>query len=107
MLQTTKYDVPVTGALMTPPPNKKMAVGQEFAKRDQLELLIEILNETIEPIKKTHILFRVRINYYQLTKYLGLLLKLRMIEEVSEPFEGFRIMERGKLLLQLFSTADS
>jgi len=91
-----------------------MAVG-EFAmttpndqkqeKRDQLDLLLELLKETKEPVKKTHILYRTRINYYQLSRYLNLLLKLNMVEEVTNPLEGFRITDKGRTVLSLFSAS--
>ncbi len=91
-----------------------MAVG-EFAmttpndqkqeKRDQLDLLLELLKETKEPVKKTHILYRTRINYYQLSRYLSLLLKLNMVEEVTNPLEGFRITDKGRTVLSLFSAS--
>ena len=100
-MQTTKYNVQGGENRLL---DAKVAEGQESARRGQLELMIEILKETIEPVKKTHILYKVRINYYQLVSYLGLLLKLEMIEEIAEPFEGFIIADKGKLLLQLFAT---
>ena len=71
-------------------------------KRDQLDLLLELLKETKEPVKKTHILYRMRINYYQLSRYLNLLLKLGMVEEVKDPLEGFKITDKGRTMLSLF-----
>jgi predicted transcriptional regulator len=71
-------------------------------KRDQLDLLLDMLKETKEPVKKTHILYRTRINYYQLSRYLNLLLKLNMVEEVTNPLEGFRITDKGGTMLSLF-----
>jgi predicted transcriptional regulator len=71
-------------------------------KRDQLDLLLDMLKETKEPVKKTHILYRTRINYYQLSRYLNLLLKLNMVEEVTNPLEGFRITDKGRTMLSLF-----
>lgn len=75
---------------------------QKQDKRDQLDLLLELLKETKEPVKKTHILYRMRINYYQLSRYLSLLLKLDMVEEVTDPLEGFKITEKGRTMLSLF-----
>jgi predicted transcriptional regulator len=72
-------------------------------KRDKLDLLLELLEATSEPTKKTHLIYRLRINYYQLTRYLDLLLKLDMVEEVSKPFEGYTITEKGRLMISLFS----
>lgn len=72
-------------------------------KRDKLDLLLELLDATSEPIKKTHLIYRLRINYYQLTRYLDLLLKLDMVGEVSTPFEGYAITEKGRTMRSLFS----
>jgi len=75
---------------------------QKQDKRDQLDLLLELLKETKEPVKKTHILYRMRINYYQLSRYLNLLLGLGMVEEITDPLEGFKITEKGRTVLSLF-----
>lgn len=72
-------------------------------KRDKLDLVLELLEATNEPIKKTHLIYRLRINYYQLTRYLDLLLKLEMVAEVSQPFDGYSITEKGRTLRRLFS----
>ena len=72
-------------------------------RRDMIEILLSILEITNEPIKKTHILYSAKINFYQLTKYLDLLLKISMIEEVKYPFEGYKITEKGRILLNLFA----
>lgn len=71
-------------------------------KRDKLDLLLELLEATTEATKKTHLIYRLRINYYQLTRYLELLLKLGMVEEVSAPIEGYSITEKGRIMLGLF-----
>lgn len=70
-------------------------------KRDRLSLLLELLRATEEPVKKTHLLYKARINYYQLTRLVTLLLKLEMIRPIVEPFEGYAITEKGRMLLKL------
>ncbi|HEV8388084.1 MAG TPA: winged helix-turn-helix domain-containing protein [Nitrososphaera sp.] len=72
-------------------------------KRDKLDLLLELLEATSEPTKKTHLIYRLRINYYQLTRYLDLLLKLDMVQEVSHPFEGYAITDKGRVMRSLFN----
>jgi predicted transcriptional regulator len=72
-------------------------------KRDKLDLLLELLDATSEPTKKTHLIYRLRINYYQLTRYLDLLLKLEMVEEVSSPIDGYLVTEKGRLMRSLFN----
>ncbi len=72
-------------------------------KRDKLDIILIILDVANEPVRKTHILYSAGINYYQLTRYLDLLLKAKMIEQVDEPHPAFRTTEKGRLLLKLFS----
>jgi predicted transcriptional regulator len=71
-------------------------------RRDKLEIILAILEIAQQPIRKTHILYSAKINFYQLTRYLSLLVAVQMIEEVSEPIEGYRITDRGRLLLSMF-----
>lgn len=66
--------------------------------------MIAILSKIVEPSKKTHILYGVALNYSQLASYLQMLLKLEMIEEITEPFEGYKIADKGRLFLQLLGT---
>jgi predicted transcriptional regulator len=76
-------------------------LGEETRKRGRLEILLEILDETRKPTKKTHLLYNARINHNQLSRYLQILLDLKMVEQITEPFDGYMIAENGKLLLQL------
>ena len=64
--------------------------------------MLQILQQTQEPAKKTHILYRTRINHEQLSRYVRLLLDHGMIEPVSRPFDGYLITENGRVLLELF-----
>lgn len=77
---------------------------RKVEKRDKLDLLLELLEAMTEPTKKTHLIYKLRINYYQLSRYLDLLLKLEMVDKVSEPFEGYVIAEKGRLMQRLFSS---
>ena len=71
-------------------------------KRDMLDVILARLLETFEPVKKTHLLYRMRINHIQLTRYISLLLKLEMIEETSEPQGRYVITDKGRTLVELF-----
>lgn len=73
-----------------------------YIKRDKLDILLVILDIAKLPVKKTHILYRANINYYQLTRYLDLLLGLEMLELINKPCKGYRITEKGRQMLQLF-----
>jgi predicted transcriptional regulator len=51
-------------------------------------------------------LYRANLNFYQLTKYLDLLLRFNMIQEVESPFHGYRTTEKGLQFLGLFESLD-
>jgi predicted transcriptional regulator len=74
-------------------------------KRDKLDLMLDLLTESSEPIKKTHLLYRMKINHAQLSRYLSLLLNLGMVEEISKPLDGFLITDKGRITLELFAKA--
>src|SRR2546426_3023843 len=76
---------------------------QLVERRDKIDIILAILEITSQPIKKTHILYTAKINFYQLTRYLQLILALGLVEEISDPFEGYRITEKGRVLLSLFA----
>jgi len=85
-------------------PKPDLIASQKLQRRNQVEIMIAILNKIIEPSKKTHILYGVSLNYSQLVSYLQMLLELKLIEEIVEPFEGYRIADKGRLFLQLIGT---
>jgi predicted transcriptional regulator len=71
-------------------------------RRDKIDIILAILEITKQPIKKTHILYTAKINFYQLSRYLDLLLNMGLIEEIAQPFEGYKVTEKGRVLLNLF-----
>ena len=75
---------------------------QSDIRRDKLDIILRILSIGNSPVKKTHILYKAGINFYQLTRYLDLLLKTGMMEQVNEPFLAFRTTEKGRVMLNLF-----
>ena len=77
---------------------------QLVERRDKIDIILAILEITNQPIKKTHILYTAKINFYQLSRYLDLLLNMGLLEEISDPFEGYRITEKGRVLLKLFAS---
>ena len=83
-----------------------MGQNADYSKRDKLDILLGILDIANTPVKKTHILYRANINFYQLTRYLDLLLNLGMIEHINEPCKGFRTTEKGRQMLQLFKQGE-
>jgi predicted transcriptional regulator len=75
-------------------------------RRDKLDIILRILSIGNSPVKKTHILYKAGINYYQLSRYLDLLLKAGMFEQINEPYVAFRTTEKGRVLLNLFGARD-
>src|SRR2546422_4414929 len=71
-------------------------------RREKLDIILRILDVGSVPVKKTHILYKAGINFYQLSRYLDLLLKTGMMEPVNEPFLAFRTTEKGRVMLNLF-----
>ncbi|MCI0565252.1 MAG: winged helix-turn-helix domain-containing protein [Nitrososphaera sp.] len=83
-----------------------MEQAQQHPKRDMLAIMLRILDIANEPVKKTHILYSAGINFYQLSRYLNFLLKLGLLEELSEPYVGYRTTEKGRACLRLFNSSD-
>ena len=71
-------------------------------KRDMFAIMLNILNISRTPIKRTHILYQANINFYQLTRYLDLLTTVGMIEQVESPFRGYIITEKGLQFIKMF-----
>lgn len=76
--------------------------AQNVQKRDKLAILLDMLHVCKTPVKKTHILYKANINFYQLTKYLDLLCTAGMVEVIESPFSGYRITEKGVQLIKMF-----
>ena len=74
-------------------------------KRSELELIIEILQNTVEPIKKTRLLYRTRINFHQLDRYLNWLLSKGLVKYIDGPFAGFQIAPKGTRFIKLIASA--
>ena len=75
-------------------------------KRDMLAIMLKILDIANEPVKKTHILYSAGINFYQLSRYLNFLLRLGLLEELTEPYVGYRTTEKGRACLKLFNSTE-
>jgi predicted transcriptional regulator len=75
-------------------------------RRDKLDIILRILEVGSSPVKKTHILYKAGINFYQLSRYLDLLMKTGMMEEVQMPYVAYRTTEKGRVLMKLFSSGE-
>lgn len=81
-----------------------MMENTKSVKRDKFAIMLKILNISRTPIKRTHILYKANLNFYQLTSYVDLLTSVGMIEEVEAPFKGYKITEKGLQFIKMFET---
>jgi predicted transcriptional regulator len=72
-----------------------------YIKRDRLDIMINILELTTEPTKKTRLLYGVGINHMQLKKYLQMLEELGMIKNNDN--NEYIITDKGRILLEIMS----
>jgi len=75
-------------------------------KRGELELIVEILRNAVEPIKKTNLLYHTRINFHQLDRYLSWLHSKGLVKNIDEPFAGFQITPKGIRFIKLIANAN-
>lgn len=84
-----------------------MGQNSRNIKRDKFDIVFKILDVAREPTRKTHVIYKANINFYQLVRYLDLLVSHEMIESIDSPFKGYRTTEKGLQLLQLFNYFDN
>jgi predicted transcriptional regulator len=82
-------------------------IESEFIKRNQIELILEILKACREPVKRTHLIYLAKMNHYQLVNYLGMLQNQGMITKTTEPFRGYVISKKGRALLKLLDSSNT
>jgi len=63
--------------------------------------MMQILQNTVMPVKKTNLLYKTRINFQQLEKYLYLLISKGLLGFISDPFNGYQITQKGVQLMEL------
>ncbi|MEM0367715.1 MAG: winged helix-turn-helix domain-containing protein [Candidatus Nitrosocaldus sp.] len=76
-----------------------MSIATHETKRDKLDILLRIVEVTMTPAKKTHILYKANLNFYQLNRYINELVSLGLVREVDVPFKGYITTEKGKQFL--------
>lgn len=70
-------------------------------RRDKLEIMLNLLDVSRQPIKKTHLLYNTNMNFNQLKQYLDMLLTMGLIEIVHRPFKGYKITSKGERFVTL------
>ncbi|MEM2923340.1 MAG: winged helix-turn-helix domain-containing protein [Candidatus Nitrosocaldus sp.] len=82
-----------------------MSIATHDTKRNKLDILLRIVEVTATPAKKTHILYKANLNFYQLNKYIDELVRLGFIKELDVPFKGYVATERGKQFLTMMKNS--
>jgi predicted transcriptional regulator len=70
-------------------------------RRDQITIMGDLLVNTMEPKKLTHLLYGSNMSYTQLVKYLNTLIDLELIREEKKPVRTFMITDQGKSFLSI------
>jgi predicted transcriptional regulator len=70
-------------------------------RRDQITIMGDLLVNTMEPKRLTHLLYGSNMSYSQLVKYLNTLIDLGLISEEKKPFRTFLITEKGKSFMSI------
>ena len=70
-------------------------------RRDQITIMGDLLVNTMEPKRLTHLLYGSNMSYSQLVKYLNTLIDLGLISKEKKPFRTFMITEKGKSFLSI------
>jgi len=74
--------------------------------RGRGEIVRQILLSTMNGLRKTHIMYKVNLNYKQLSEYLGLLKGYYLIEEVTGEMGNtyFKTTDKGRLYIAQLGT---
>ena len=75
--------------------------------RSQIDIVADVLRETVGGAKKTHIMYSCNLSFRQLQIYLSLLLDRGLLRKVSEEEKGrdprfFKTTSKGQNLLRAY-----
>ena len=73
-------------------------------RRDQLQIITDLLEIVKQPQRLTHILYKSNMSYGQLSKYLDELIQLGFLETKTKPFRAFIITAKGKQFGEMLSS---
>jgi len=80
--------------------------------RSQVDIIADVLHETVGGAKKTHIMYSCNLSFRQLQNYLSLLLDRGLLLKASEEEKGrdprfFKITSKGQNLLRAYDRLKS
>jgi predicted transcriptional regulator len=77
--------------------------GDNRERRDCLTIMMDLLENMSQPTRLTRLLYKSNLNYFQLKRYLAMLINLGLIEEIREPCHLFQISPEGNEFLRLLA----
>lgn len=89
-----------------------MSDGEDYKRRDRHEIVLAILKSAIDGKFKTHIMYKAKLSYAQVTEYLPLLVEKGFIENLSVKHRKqykkiFRTTIKGMKLLEKIESIDN
>jgi len=81
--------------------------SRQTEKRDKLDIMIQLLQISREPIRKTRLMQVAYLNFYQVSKYLDYLMSASLLEAITKPYPGYKITEKGRMFLALLTATDN
>jgi len=86
--------------------------GEDGRRRDRHEIIVEILKTAINGKVKTHIMYKARLSYAQVSEYLPRLVEKGFLENHTVQKKGyskkvFRTTPKGLRLLENFETMNN
>lgn len=80
--------------------------GQTFERRARHNIIVEVLKITVKGAKKTHIMHKANLSFYQVQRYLNALKKADFLAEDSGIWKttekGLHVIEACDICEQLF-----
>ncbi len=71
------------------------------ARRDTLKIIADLLQNTREPRRLTHLLYASNLSYSQLAKYLKIVTEMGLAVEQKKPFHSYIITKDGEFFIQM------
>lgn len=74
--------------------------------RGRFDIIADILDASLDGVRKTHIMYRCNLSFQQLKRYLGFMLQKGLLHSVAEKKESnpgfFEITDKGKKFLKAY-----
>jgi predicted transcriptional regulator len=76
-------------------------INTSDGRRNQLKIIIDILDFVDVPQRPTHIMNQMNLNHSQLKKYLLWLTDTGLLDRIEKPFPSFQISKKGSEFVKM------